>query len=137
MSSQHLPITELKNYFINEIGHDGLEVWWPQAVGVFKHRGFHVQELVDCCLRRHFAPICIDAYPGLGRPGGEDGRAIFMTDEAKVRLQTVMNKFDGVLITASHAAAWSHGEQICYDPNGYTCSVGDYQIREFWALVEW
>jgi len=120
---------------INEIGHDGLDVWWPEASGAFRHRGFHIQELVDCSVKRHYAAICIDSYPGLCNPSGDGGEAIYSRDQAEMRMQTYLNKFDGVIVTESHAVAWDHTEGACYDPNGYKSVVGDYQIREFWAIA--
>jgi len=114
------------------IGHDGLEVWWPEASGERRLRGFHHQEFVDYGLYHGYAVLMVEAMPNLGCGGRH---RIIMEDELQGRINTYLQTFDGVLTSDKHAVAWNSAEQRCYDPNGYIYGIDNFAIREFFIII--
>lgn len=123
----------LPDELIQLIGHDGMEVWWPEASGAFRHRGFHHQEFVDLGFLLGWRVIMVEALPNLG---WRDKHRVIMDDsELQGRINTYLQIFDGVLVSDKHAVAWCAKEQKCYDPNGYVYGVDEFAIREFFITV--
>jgi len=132
---------ESPEVLIEEIGNDGLSVWWPEASGVRQLRGHHIQEMIDLCIARHLSVTCIDGFPCFAPPDVNTCHGLMLTpDQAEKRLQDHMMYHDGVLIgevpEGPHAMAWNHEEQTCYDPRGHKYTVdNDFAIREFWLVA--
>ena len=130
---------------IREIGHDGLEVWWPKQPKPYCYRGHHPQELQECAIRRlsYFGryelmpTIAPHTQPQSWRPLYDD--YILMLG----RFWNLIDKMAGcraILIGgyknseyADHAVAWSpENAQKIYDPNGMKNPTIDFQIKEAW-----
>lgn len=118
---------------IHIIGHDGLEVLWPEASGDSKYRGFHHQEIVDSLVIMGWNVMMVEALPNLGYKGKM--KIIYTESELQGRMNTYLQAFDGVLTSDTHAVAWDHSEQKCYDPNGYTYGIDNFSVREFFIVT--
>jgi hypothetical protein len=118
---------------INFIGHDGLELWWPEAGGAQRLRGFHHQDMIDYAIFNNWHVMMIEAVPNLGF---QDKHRVIM-DESSLqgRINTYLQTFDGVLVSDKHAVAWCCADQRCYDPNGYIYGVDEFEIREFFITI--
>jgi len=118
---------------IEFIGHDGLEVWWPEARGERRLRGFHHQEMVDYGFCNGHSVIMVEAMPNLGCNGKH---RVIMEDYLQGRMNTYLQTFDGVLTSDKHAVAWNSAEQKCYDPNGYIYGIDNFSVREFFITIK-
>jgi hypothetical protein len=118
---------------INFIGHDGMDIWWPNAVGEKRLRGFHHQEMVDYGFRNGHCVIMVEAMPNLGWNGHH---RVIMEGYLQGRMNTYLQTFDGVLTSDKHAVAWCHEEQKCYDPNGYIYGIDNFSVREFFITIK-
>lgn len=115
------------------IGHDGLRVQWPEARGERKFIGYHHQEFVDVALLMGFNIMMIEAMPNLGHEGKH---CIIGSDQTlQNRMDTYLKTYDGVLVSDTHAVAWDYRDQLCYDPNGRTYPIDNFQVREFFIVL--
>ena len=128
-----------------EIGYSGQEKWWPEAEKpLHRIRSFHIQEIVDCCLRRGFALTPIDYMPRMAPQGHEDQWLLMNTEEKlEKRFQEHIHGHLGLFIgqkpNGPHAVAWNG--HLVFDPTppkGYIYNLGtnpvEFQAREFWRL---
>ena len=125
------------NELIRLLGHDGTAIWWPEQIGAARHRGFHVQELIDFCMINEVAVTCIEGRP-TAKPNGEASFREYTFDcSPEARFKKYLDNNMGVLVgTVSdgqgHAVAWD-GEQI-YCPAGIVLAESDFEPREFYIL---
>jgi len=126
-----------------EIGYTGNEIWWPNAKKpVHRLRTFHMQEIIDCALRRNIALTPIEVLPRMSPEGMEDNWKL-MADEIRLRsrIQEYLKNRIGILIgtkpSGPHAVAWA--ENHIYDPSpiqGGIYELGksmiEFRICEFW-----
>jgi hypothetical protein len=124
---------------LEEIGHDGEQVWWPDLIGSKRKRSFHMQEILDCFIRRNKGLMLVEAYPKIA-PDYEHTPICIWSDALSVdRFFNLIRDRPAILVghvgSMGHACAWS-GSRI-YDPNGFICKPGetDYRILEAWVLV--
>ena len=119
---------------IDEIGHNGQEVWWPNRNKPYNLRGYHIQEMIDCCWRRGYAVTPISAMPALGVL--ESVQRVWDEKDALNRFESYLNGKKGVLIGSSfaHACAWD-GEKV-FDPNGIIYDLSLFQVKEIWIVSE-
>lgn len=115
-----------------EIGHDGSEVWWPEKPQPFCRRGIHIQEILDCFIRRGKGLIPVDLMPASAPVGGKP-KAIWDVEKAIIRFKTYISGREAILITASHAIAWD-GSKV-FDPNGRVTVIEDYSIKQAWLKI--
>lgn len=123
-----------------EIGHDGKEKLWPELAVPRCYRGYHIEEIIDCFIRRGktLTPI----HPELISSPYDDGKkaaSILKYEEAQARFNTYMGNFDAILIVQTnfgHAVAWNHAEGLVYDPNGFYKSIEDYIVSEAWIKTD-
>lgn len=122
------PISEL----LDEIGHDGSDVVFPDLPEPMCRRAFHIQEFIEPCLKRDRSLVIVEAQPVLGSRIG-----VAKLPSNSARLRFFMNAFEGVVFgeinRQMHAVAWN--KQVAYDPAGYLHDLGSFSIREFGALV--
>jgi len=119
---------------IQEIGHDGLEVWWD-VVGNSRLRGFHPQELIDCAVARDIPIMTIEVLPCHQNPEGGPPKLVQSPDLCCERLQVYLGLYSGVLTNTTHAVAWDHKESKIYDPNGRIIDYQDFPMNYFFARV--
>ena len=113
---------------ILEIGHDGTEEWWPGQM-----RGHHIQELIDCCVRRGRAVTYIDPNPVTSPYDDErDEKSLFDAFTAQDRFKNHLRDNVGVITTDAHAVAWDG--KVVLDPHGFTKSVSFYRPNHFWMV---
>ena len=100
---------------IMEIGHDGTEIWFPMERGCVQKRGFHLQEIQDCFMRRGKGLVYIEAEP----VSGTDSGATHDVPMPEGRMDDLLDRYDGILVGHSsdnipHAVFWNHvlNEQI-------------------------
>jgi len=125
---------------ISEIGHDGLERVWKDLHMPACLRGFHIQELLDCCMRRGLGLMLVELLPRSGAQGSTLWRKVFPTDNmAQTRFSAAIQGRPGIFVGkaasgGNHAVAWD-GENI-YDPNGRIYGVDEFHFKEAWLLVK-
>jgi hypothetical protein len=126
---------------IEEIGHDGMDKWWPTLDPPLCYRSHHIQEIIDCCASREFGLCPIEIMPCLIPQGQSSMGKIIYTDPeyGETRFEYLIKGRPGILIGMSsngtgHAAAWD-GSQV-YDPNGSIYDLELFQIRECWILTK-
>ena len=124
---------------IDEIGHNGMERVWKDLHMPACLRGFHIQEIIDCCRRRHLGLMPIEVLP---RSGPQDNlriwRTVFSHKQAQRRFITAIEGQTAILIgqfkKSNHAVAWD-GKEV-YDPNGIKYSLEKFAVKEAWILLQ-
>ena len=118
---------------IHEIGHDGMRMLWPELQSPACFQSFHIQEIIDCFIRRGFGLTPIEQHPANAPNHDVMPNYPFQLESCK-RFKDIINGQTGIMIGKSygrpHAWAWD-GEQ-CYDPNSYIKTLNDYAIEECW-----
>ena len=129
------------NDLIVEIGHDGSQVVFRASPNdPHKRRGFHDQELIDCCLRRGFSVTEIQASPvSCSFVNSGDVFEIPFRNGTEKRFKEHLKQYDGVLFgetaKAGHAVAWI--DNVIYDPRGKidVLETTDLQIRGMYVIT--
>jgi len=120
---------------LREIGHDGLDIWWSELYQPYCHRGHHIQEIIDCFVRRGFGLMPIQVYPtSKPRVADVEIKQIYQEDVAVGRFLAHIGNRPAILIGASHSYAWD-GEKV-FDPNGVTREIADVNIMEAWIMTK-
>lgn len=132
--STAMVLNETPENLIKEIGHDGLDKWWPELKEPFCYRSFHPQEILDCFMRRGFGFLVVESDPHIGPDLGSPRRVPVDPQ----RMKEFLN-LPGILIGTAfgsnpHAAAWD-GKMV-FDPGGMTYNLKDFNVSEFWAKIK-
>ena len=122
---------------IDEIGHDGQDIWWPELKGCQQKRGHHIQEIQDCFIRRGKCLYPVELMPTIHTDSKFKPETIFKINNAMERFQIHIAYKTGILIgmnryNKAHAVAWD-GQRI-FDPNGMSYGLEDFRIREIWLV---
>lgn len=124
-----------------EIGHDGQKVIYPDLPEPACLRGFHMQEILDCFVRRGYGLMFVELMPRSGPQGRPDlYHTIFDEDKAQNRFLELINGRTAILIGANpetggnHAYAWD-GHKV-YDPLGRFLEVNKVPFREAWIVIK-
>jgi hypothetical protein len=133
---------------IEELGHDGMEVVWPDLKKPYCYKGFHIQEMIDLCMHRGYSCTEVQAMPtSLPPPSAYmhlmahniGPHICYSMSKIKPRFKTYLMGNEGVLYGQtgrgmSHAWAWD-GE-FAHDPrSGYGASpLSDLKILNAWLL---
>lgn len=116
---------------IEILGHNGMDVWWPDNKIPTCYRGVHMQEIQYVVNQFDFHLVPYQVMPRSAPISGEP-RNVWSPEEAMLRIQGPLQE-EGLIITDTHACAWD-GKSV-YDPNGRIISIGDISIKEFWKLI--
>jgi len=116
-----------------ELGHDGMAIWWPGENGSMKYRGFHIQEMVDLCYTHGYVVTPIEPQPVASPRPDLESRPYELKTKSLVRIHAYLDNSRGILVGNSHAAAWFDG--MVHDPNGTTYGIEHFGIREFWRMI--
>ena len=128
---------------LDELGHDGGEVLWqetPGPVGLEGRRGFHIQELIDLCLKRGLAVTPIEFCPMLRDVRGRTYAGHHLSDHNRTNrfydmLCTTRGVLEGQGAHCGHMVAYDRGH--IYDPDGYEYAWFDFDLRGFQPLCVW
>jgi len=132
-------LDESPDALIEELGHDGTEVWWPDWPVPHCYRGHHIQEVIDLCLGRGIFLTPIEFYPCTASAKSPHvSRPIWPLTRASARFQDYIRGKPGLLIGQAasgggHACAWDG--HIVWDPNGRKYPLSDFRISECWILA--
>ena len=106
---------------IQEIGHDGTAICWPEYKDSRQYRGHCIAEMQDCCLRRGrlLAPIFVNPYIA----PDYDAQPMQVYERPWRRISEYM-KHDALVIgmlakDTHHAVAYCAGEGCYFDPRGF------------------
>jgi hypothetical protein len=115
-------------------GHDGMEIIFPTLHGAPKFRGFHIQEMVDLCLRRGYAMVEIE-----GKPIRREGNNTWVQPgNWEERFRTQLAQTYGVLIGETfgrgHAVAWDGFSHTLHDPAGQISIMETFSVRALLKL---
>ena len=123
---------------VAEIGHDGTANQWPEMPHPRNLRGFHIQELQDCCLNRGLCLYPVESLP-VSAPSHTEGTLChpYTCNKAATRFMLAIENRRAILIGRppsgpGHAVAWD-GHMI-YDPNGMIYNLSAFQVQEAWIL---
>ncbi len=127
---------------VKEIGHDGSHIVWPHLGSPLGEVNYHIQEIMDCFIKRGYALAPIDLYP-ITEPivlQPVEHYVLWKECDAEDRFIEYIKGHEGILIGQGnnglgHAAAWD-GELV-YDPNGVTYELSDFAIAQAWIKVKW
>lgn len=127
-----------------ELGHDGMAIWWPEEDGSKKYRGFHIQEMVDLCFNHGVVITPIEPQPTATPRLDLKPRIYELVKGSRARIYSYLDNSRGVLIGEGkilighpiewgHAAAWI--DNMVHDPNGTVYGIENFGIREFWMIT--
>ena len=111
---------------IEGIGHNGLEVVWPQLPLPICLKGVHIQEMVDYALECGYAVVEIDALPCNNPIGNDASLEIEVFPDPVERLTRLLPGRKGIVCSNVHACAWD-GEKV-YDPNGIIYDLLNFEL---------
>ncbi len=119
---------------IKELGHDGTEVAWPEAVGFHKYRGYHPQEIIDYFYSMGYSMTIIEAMPAIGTKGSMLQDLWYLTTkQAEDRMQKYFDQYCGIILSDTHAVAWNTYNRRVYDPRGHIYPIERFPcVKEFW-----
>ena len=125
---------------IEEIGHDGMEVQWPQLPAPTCYRSHHIQEIIDCFIRRGYALVPIELEPAQAPCDGVPicfAYAPSLRDERFKGYMTRPAIMIGTYRLRAHAWVFD-GKESFYDPNGFVTDINDsrYMINESWNQIK-
>lgn len=129
--------------FIKEIGHDGSQPFFADEQF---HRGFHIQECIDVCLKHEFSCTEIQAYFG-STPffGSKETIPVYSQEACAKRFEDYLHStFRGVLggmvmrtnnLTVGHAVCWD--SKLIHDPRGRSYSFEAAKLNNFYPQTLW
>lgn len=137
---------------VKELGYDGNEICWTLKDGSTVPRGFHNQEVIDCCLKRDLALCPIELYPSLGPPDesqvvGQIYHNVGSDYHNQQRFDCILRDKMGILIGevrgkrcysggVRHAVAWDKGKMVDPRYGLATSEVNDFYIQECWIVCK-
>lgn len=119
---------------IEEIGHDGMDVVWPQLIPPLCFQGHHIQEIIDCFVARGFGLMLVERE--CFQAPAEDVSPLQTFEHFEERFLHHVEGKEAIMVgrhkqkQCGHAWAWD-GER-CYDPNGFLAELKEYEVREAW-----
>lgn len=135
-----VPVQEL----IDEVGHDGSEIWWPMATPPSDRRGFHLQELINICINRGYSVTTVEPVSSIHSPeydelGLTSAKRIEWKESIKTRMTRILTGTVGVLSGKGpsgtrHSVAWD-GNNILDPTYGNTYSLKGFSIQ-YYHLIQ-
>lgn len=133
--SAAMVLDEEPEALISEIGHDGMEIWWPEFKDDRQYRAHNISEIIDCCFRRNKALMPIQGQPLQAPPGGEPRPTYDFP--IKRFLDYLFNRraimIGQTALGNGHAWAWDGTHH--YDPRGEVSADFSGFIRTAWILT--
>jgi len=124
----------------NHIGHDGMEILWPERSGNERYRGIHIQEIQDVFISYGKGLFPIEQFPYLSPIDDHRfAKAVFDSQRSTMRFYARLIGHTGILIYRSHAKVLDVYGSI-YDPsNKEILQITPREAslcREAWLLGE-
>jgi hypothetical protein len=134
-----IPVGEL----LEELGHDGSELAFPNLPEPACRRGIHIQELVHVALRHGFALTPVELFPVLASADDKQTQTILYRDNNWKRFADILaasrGVIDGVGFRFRHMVAYDQGR--IFDPRGHVydytriaCEARQFHTRCAWRL---
>jgi len=126
---------------IEEIGHDGSEIIYPDASEPLNRRSFHTQELIDCAIKRFHAVVPIEIIPVSCNDVKGELYDVKFQEGNEIRIMKYLNRFDGVIVGRGirsglpHAVAWDSIDCAIKDPVGRCYRIDDFAVEIFFAII--
>jgi len=119
-----------------ELGHDGLEVWWPEYDDHRQYRSFAMQEMVDIFLKHDRALVPIQCKPMQAPDHKAIARLTYTNSEARFKMRLAGHKAILIGVTRNgNGHAWAWDGFSAYDPRGMSnISLDDLILREAWVM---
>ena len=137
--SAAMMLNEEPENLAKEIGHDGMERWWPDLPSPSCFRGVSVQEIQDVCFARGLGLVHIHAFPCIAPIVAPlEDKPLFDMGRATERFLKMVHGKVGMFLGQApsgvlHAVAWDGHK--CFDPNGRMYGLSDFPVKEAWLLV--
>ncbi len=133
---------------IEELGHDGMEVIWPELKKPYCFKGFHIQELIDVSMHRGFSVTEIQSMPTSMPPVSAyihmrshnvGPHICYSMKKVGPRFKTYLKGQQGVLygqLPKGVTHAWAWDGEFAHDPrSGFgACPLTDLKIMTAWLL---
>ena len=126
-----------------EMPFDSLLEWWTEEEvpnTLLRRRGYHIQEIVDCCLRRGYALCPIEINPRMA-PQGYDHLWKFMDERDLLakRFINIILHHKGIMNGETksklpHTVAWN-GTMIHDPADGKVKDISEFRLRDCWILT--
>lgn len=121
------------------LGDHGNEKLFPKLPDPACYRGWHIQEIVDLCLKLGYSITEVEMCPVFGAIGTSDTKRLIPTYE--MQLERMIQQIRGEVAIlyvqgnwSRHAVAWD-GYEV-YDPKGKVAQLIDYQIYSAFLIRE-
>lgn len=126
---------------IEELGEDGLDIWWPTSLNPEKdwlcRRGHHIQELAILAETRGKALVDMSPLPALANPRDLGStRPIWSDSKARENFYHYLKKYPALLLSGTHA--YASDTTHVYDPDTLTkVPIEDFAspVRGMWVLM--
>ena len=118
LASMAMVLNKTTDELIEEIGHNGSVVVFPELPEPAKREGFHIQEFIPIILKSGFSMMAIEALPYSTPDGKHEWPVKFAHQWQRFWMLTdkVPGIFTGLSTKWRHAVAWD-GNKF-YDPKG-------------------
>ena len=111
-----IPVVEL----LEELGHDGSELVFPNLPEPACRRGFHIQELVHVALRHGFALTPVELFPVLESADGKQTQTVLYRDNNWKRFADILAASRGLI----NGAGFRFRHMVAYDQGRHLRSEG-------------
>ena len=125
----NIPVAEL----MEQIGHDGLEILFPDLKPPYCYRGHHIQELIFACFERGYAVTPIEPIPV-----SSCGEQRYHHHDMVWWLEKTLLMRHGVLVgkirAHEHSVAWDRVN--CHDPaTKMIYPIDRFELRTFYMIA--
>ena len=113
---------------VENLGHDGMEVQWPELDPPQCYRSFHIQEMIDFAFNIGIGLVRYEPCPMMAPNDSVNPLAIDAYDIEW------LSKMDAILIGNTHAVAWSHKDREIFDPRGFRYSLLRFDFNQIFFV---
>ncbi len=121
---------------IKEIGHDGMEIWWPEFHDHRQFRSHSMQEMIDIFLSRGKTLTPIQTFP-MQSPLNMPEKAKPTFEEYAARFYAHVARKKAILIgktSCGKGHAWAWDGYHAHDPRGSMHNIRDLSLQEAWVM---
>jgi hypothetical protein len=131
-----IPVDE----FIEDVGHDGSEIIYPDLDEPYCRRSFHIQEMINVCMLRNIGVIAIEATPVSYVDAEHTYTLPIITPTCAVEcMEYYTELYSGVMVGLGlqgrpHAVAWDRN--LVYDSNGMCYTLDKFRLDTFFITTK-